>query len=141
MEQFAEWLSHNIVQAIIIVSVFIQITPLKWNPISSFVKWFGNLITEDVSKSVNELSSTTSKLAAEVAENEKDRIRWEILAFANSCRNGRSHTHDEFKHVMTLNSKYKKLLKETGDENGVFDVEYDYIKKLYAERLEKNDFL
>ena len=64
-----------------------------------------------------------------------------ILAFANSCRNGHRHTHDEFKHVMTLNSKYKKLLKETGDENGVFDVEYDYIKKLYAERLEKNDFL
>ena len=141
MEQFAEWLSHNIIQIIVIVSIFIQITPIKWNPISSFIKWFGKLITEDVSKSVDELSNTTSRLAAEVIENEKDRIRWEILDFANSCRNGRKHTHDEFKHIITLNTKYKKLLKASSDENGVFDREYDYIKKLYAERLEKNDFL
>ena len=29
----------------------------------------------------------------------------------------------------------------TGDENGVYELEYEYIKKLYAKRLEKNDFL
>lgn len=141
MEQFAEWLSHNIIQIIIIGSIFIQITPIKWNPISSLIKWFGKLLTEDVSNKVEELTETTTNLTKEVTENEKDRIRWEILDFANSCRNGRKHTHDEFKHIITLNDKYKKLLEKTHDKNGVFDAEYDYIKKLYAERLEKNDFL
>ncbi len=134
MEQFAEWLSHNIIQIIVIGSIFIQITPIKWNPISSLVKWLGKLLTENVSKKVEDLTK-------EVTENEKDRIRWEILDFANSCRNGRKHTHDEFKHIITLNDKYKKLLEKTHDKNGVFDAEYEYIKKLYTERLEKNDFL
>jgi hypothetical protein len=42
---------------------------------------------------------------------------------------------------MTLNDKYTKLLAKTHDKNGVFEAEYEYIKKLYAERQMKNDFL
>ena len=73
--------------------------------------------------------------------NEKDRIRWEILDFANSCRNGRKHSHDEFRHIVELHDKYKLLLEKTGDKNGVFDTEYEWISTLYKERLENNDFL
>ena len=127
MDTFLTWLSSNILQIFIILSVFIQISPIKWNPITSFVKWFGKIITSDIQWQVD--------------ENEKDRIRWEILAFANSCRQGILHTKDEFEHVVALNDKYKSLLAITGDKNGVFDAEYDYIYKLYKERQEKNDFL
>ena len=67
-------------------------------------------------------------------ENEKDRIRWEILDFANSCRNNQQHTKDEFQHIITLNDKYEKLLALTGDTNGVFEAEYRYIQKIYTER-------
>jgi len=74
-------------------------------------------------------------------ENEKDRIRWEILDFANSCRNNQQHTKDEFQHIITLNDKYEKLLALTGDTNGVFEAEYRYIQKIYTECQEKNDFL
>ena len=81
------------------------------------------------------------KIEKDVKTNEKDRIRWEILDFANSCRNDRKHTRDEFQHIVALNDKYKRLLSETNDTNGVFEVEYNYIQDLYAERLEKNDFL
>jgi len=61
-------------------------------------------------------------LQTNMNENEKDRIRWEILDFANSCRNGRKHTKDEFQHIITLNDKYKNLLALTGDKNGVFEM-------------------
>lgn len=77
----------------------------------------------------------------EIEENEKDRIRWEILDFANSCRNNQKHTRDEYQHIITLHDKYIKLLAKTNDINGVFDEEYKYISKLYADRLTKNDFL
>lgn len=82
-----------------------------------------------------------NKIEQDVMTNEKDRIRWEILDFANSCRNGRRHTKDEFEHIITLNKKYKQLLKATDDENGIFELEYEYIQGLYTERLKKNDFL
>jgi len=143
-----DWIGHNIVQLILLLSIFIQIAPIKLNPWSTLFKWIGKIITQESDKKIDELIKKTNSLEANIQtvqtnlnENEKDRIRWEILDFANSCRNGRRHTKDEFEHIITLNKKYKNLLKLTNDENGVFEVEYEYIKELYAQKLKTNDFL
>lgn len=147
-QQVGDWIVHNVVQLALILSIFIQITPIKINPWSSLFKWIGKLITQESDKKIEQLIQDTEKLKtnietvqANLNENEKDRIRWEILDFANSCRNGRKHTKDEFQHIITLNTKYKNLLTMTNDENGVFEVEYAYIKELYTEKLKTNDFL
>lgn len=147
-EQVADWIIHNIVQICLIVSIFIQITPIKINPWSKLFKWIGKIITADSDKNIQALITTTGRMEKDITnlqknmnENEKDRIRWEILDFANSCRSGHKHTKDEFQHIVTLNDKYKQLLTLTNDTNGVFEVEYEYIKKIYQERQEKNDFL
>ncbi len=140
-EQIITWISQNIIQLFIIGSIFIQITPIKWNPITSFVRWFGKIINQDLEKEIRILKSSVNDIIKQTEENEKDRIRWEVLDFANSCRNGRKHTKDEYHHIIALNDKYHSLLDRTHDSNGVFNAEYEYISKLYAERLEKNDFL
>lgn len=148
LAKVGDWLANNIVQVCLILSIFIQIIPIKINPWSSLFKWIGKSITADSNKKIESLIATTDEmkenintLQSNMNENEKDRIRWEILNFANSCRNGRRHTKDEFQHIVTLNDKYKNLLALTNDKNGVFEMEYNYIQKLYAERQEKNDFL
>ena len=90
---------------------------------------------------VDNLESILSKKIQDVSdrndENEKDRIRWEILDFANSCRNNRKHSKEEFNHIIELKVKYEKLLEKSGDENGVFEEDYRYIQGLYA----SGDFL
>ena len=141
MQQIVEWIGKNLWSIIIIVSVFIQITPIKINPWSALFKWIGKIITGNACSKIDGLIDKVDKIEKDVKTNEKDRIRWEILDFANSCRNDRKHTRDEFQHIVALNDKYKRLLKETNDANGVFEVEYNYIQDMYAERLEKNDFL
>lgn len=133
-QEILNWIWSNIWQIIVILSLFIEITPIKWNPLSSAFKWLGRKLTARIEDDL-------AAIHKEIEENEKDRIRWEILDFANSCRNGRRHTKDEYQHIMTLNDKYIKLLEKTHDKNGVFEAEYEYIKKLYAERQMKNDFL
>lgn len=140
-EEVLTWIIQNLIPILCIGSVLIQITPIKWNPITSFVKWFGKIITNDLTSKVETLTKTVYQIQDQVMVNEKDRIRWEVLDFANSCRNGRRHTRDEYVHIMTLNDKYRALLEQTHDRNGVFEEEYEYIKRLYHERLEKNDFL
>ena len=148
VQQILEWCGKNIVVVLVGLSALIQITPIKINPWTTLFKWIGNKANEDlrkevggVNKKLDSLSKDVDDLSRQRKEDEKDRIRWEILDFANSCRNGRRHTKDEYLHIIELNDKYKKLLKETGDKNGVFEVEYEYIKGLYKERQEKNDFL
>ena len=141
MQQVIEWIGKNLWTIIIVVSVFIQITPIKINPWSALFNWIGKTITGNACSKIDGLIDKVGKIEKDVKTNEKDRIRWEILDFANSCRNNRKHTRDEFQHIVALNDKYKRLLSETNDSNGVFEVAYNYIQDLYAERLEKNDFL
>lgn len=136
-----EWIKRNILLLILGITSLIQITPIKINPWSAFFKWIGSIIIGDTNKKIDELVVSVKKLETEVSENEKDRIRWEILDFANSCHHGREHTRDEFKHIIELNDKYKNLLQRTNDQNGVFTVEYTYIKNLYNELNLKNKFL
>ena len=126
-----DWMLEHWSFCAFILAIFVEVTPaIKVNPLS----WIGGLLTRRLERDV-------AALQAAVDENEKDRIRWEVLDFANTCRNGIRHTKDEFQHIITLNAKYKALLKKTDDSNGVFDAEYEYILRLYRERQERNDFL
>lgn len=147
-ESAFNWVIHNIAQIALVLSTIIQITPIKLNPWSALFKWIGKMINNETNKKIDAVATEQDSLKNQinsvvkaVDENEKDRIRWEVLEFANSCRNGRQHTKDEFQHIITLNDKYKSLLAKTNDKNGVFDSEYEYIDKLYKEGQEKNDFL
>lgn len=131
MRDVLEWISGHWGICTFVLAMFVQITPgIKFSPLT----WVGNLFLGGIRKDISEIRD-------QVDENEKDRIRWEVLDFANSCRNGRRHTKDEFQHIITLHDKYKRLLEKTRDTNGVFDAEYEYIQRLYAERQERNDFL
>lgn len=141
IEHILDWLVHNFVQVLLIFSIFIQITPIKWNPISSFVKWFGKLLNQDVNKQIEGVEDSIEDIKTDISANEKDRIRWEILEFANSCRNGINHSHDEFRHITDLHDKYVQLLERTGDQNGVFNTEYEWIQSIYKKKLDNNDFL
>lgn len=135
------WISSHIIWIVLAFSVFFEITPIKIHPLSTLIKWIGNKLNAGQDEQIKELIKVTDKLQSTMDENEKDRIRWEILDFANSCRNDRKHSRDEFQHIIALNDKYHELLSKTGDKNGVFEIEYNWIMSLYRERLEKNDFL
>ena len=109
--------------------------------ISSILKKIGDAAAAGIKGEIKDLRTLIEQQERKIDENEKDRIRWEILDFANSCHNGRNHTYDEFRHIMALNDKYKKLLQATNDINGIFEVEYEYIRDLYKEKRRNNTFL
>ena len=131
MREFFDWCLAHWSFVAFVLAIFIQITPaIKWNPITAL----GNLLLGSIRK---ELAS----IREQMDEDKTDTIRWEVLNFATSCRNGVLHTKDDFEHVIDQNDKYHKLLQKTGDTNGVFEEEYNYILRIYHDRQEKNDFL
>lgn len=109
--------------------------------LSNILKKIGEAAAAGIKKEISDLRTMIIEQGKTIDENEKDRIRWEILDFANSCRYGRKHTKDEFVHIMSLNDKYKLLLEKTNDRNGVFEIEYEYIHNLYKHLLDNNAFL
>ena len=127
--------------ALAIVGSLVEITPIKFNPISAILRWLGKRLNSAISEQVEALSEKQDILRDTVDDNEIDRIRWEILDFANSCRNGRKHTMEEFDHVIELNTKYHAILKRRNLTNGKIDLEYAYIESLYKRCQQENSFL
>jgi len=120
----------------------IQFTPaIKWNPISALFGWIGKIIVKPVEEKLDRMTTEIVEIREQQWADEKDRIRYEVLEFANTCRNGRRHTRDEYQHIISLKDKYEKLLEKTNDKNGVFEEEYSYIVNLYHKCQVENDFL
>lgn len=115
-------------------SIFFEVSKIKVNPITFLLRWAGKRMFEPMNGKLDAMEKT-------IDENEIDRIRWEVLDFANSCRSKRRHTKDEFDHIIAQNDKYHKLLDKYSMENGVFDAEYAYILRLYKKCQDENDFL
>lgn len=141
MHEILQWICKNWAITLFGASCLIQISPIKINPWTVIWKYLSEKLTGDLKKEVSSLKDEQSKQHQMIIENEKDRIRWEVLDFANSCRNKRKHTKAEFEHIIVLNGKYTELLKETNDTNGVFEADYDYILDLYKWNQKNDGFL
>lgn len=121
---------------IVLIGAFtlVEIVPIKINPWKSLFKWVGNCINGDLQKDVSELKRDFEETKAQ------DK-RWHILNFANSCRNGKLHSKDEWQHVMSELSEYENYTDKKGITNGVIEEDAKYLRELYQERNKKNDFL
>lgn len=123
------------------VSTVIEITPIKWNPISSILSWLGNKMNSQVIARVDKLEEKLDSQDEKIDMNEVDRIRWEILSFANECRKDRRHTKDEFDHIINLHDKYEKILASRKMKNGLITIEFDYITDIYNKCMKEDSFL
>lgn len=92
-------------------------------------------------KKVDKIEQQQEAQAVEHKMDEMDYVRTTVLDFANSCRQKRKHTKEEFDHIFALNDKYQDLLRVTGQQNGRFEEAFVYIKGLYRTCMEENSFL
>lgn len=108
---------------------FIKVNPLSW-------------ILEKVGAAMNKnLNEKVDKLSEQMTEHEIDQLRWNILDFANGCRQGKRHTKEEFDHVIACHSDYEEILRKNKLENGQVKMDYKYIEEIYYKCMKENDFL
>lgn len=72
-------------------------------------------------------------ISEQIDENEKDRLRFEILSFAGDLRNGILKTRQEFETIFVFHDKYETIIKKLKEHNGYLDTEFEYIKEKYKE--------
>ena len=66
LPKIGEWLGKYGVQVILILSVFIQISPIKINPWSKLFKWIGKIITEESNKKIDSLETSITETNTKV---------------------------------------------------------------------------
>lgn len=115
---------------LLILGLFVQIAPVKVNPIS----WLGKQLNKETLDRVD-------KLEKHIDSNRMKSIRWELLDFANSCKNHRKHSKDEFLHMIDIHTEYEELCELNDFTNGVVDVEYEYILEVYSSCRNNNSFI
>ena len=113
---------------------FVEVVPIKFKPWTALFRWIGNVMNGDLRKEVAELK-------ADFENKKANDMRWEILSFANGCRNKRKHTQEEWRHVIAQIKEYETYVEEKGIDNGVIEEESKYLRELYHDISINNDFL
>lgn len=145
METIAELLeccnSTTLLTIILFLSIFIEITPIKINPVSALFKWIGEITNKDINEKLNKMSIKLEDVSERIDKIEINDMRSAILDFANSCMNERRHTKEEFEHVIDLHTQYEETIEKKGLRNGRVDLAFRYISDLYTKCLNENSFL
>ena len=131
--EIAAWLT--------LLSIVIEVAPIKINPWTKLLKGIGNRMNADILKRLDEVETQLKKQDDKIDNNEKDRIRYEILDFARACRKHEQHTKEEFDHIFEQYDKYEVILAKLEQPNGKVTQAMRFLSSIYQEILETDGFV
>lgn len=99
--------------------------------ISTFIGAIGTIIATITAILNKLLNKKLNPLISKIDNNEKDNLRYKILSFANSLRNGNKHTRQEFETIFFFYDKYEIIIQELKQKNGYLEEEMEFIKNCY----------
>ena len=85
----------------VLALIGVELSPIKINPI----KYVGKLIGTWLG--IKAIDDKVNTLKKEVDANELDRIKYEILQFSGSLRNGLKRSETDYMHIEAIFTKYK----------------------------------
>lgn len=132
MEQYLQYLKL-IVEFLAIFGVVIEITPIKVSPLA----WIGKRLNKETISKMDKLEKRIEDLEDKSLKRDLKEDRSVILDFANSMRNGRRHTAEEFDHIIDMIYKYHEICEKHNISNGVIDTQSHFIIETYKELLHK----
>lgn len=132
--------ASEIVSTLALFSLVVEVTPIKINPLTWILQAAGKRMNGDILKRLDALEAQLKTQDQKIDNNEKDRIRYEILDFARACRKKELHTKEEFDHIFEQYDKYEVILAKLEQPNGKVTQAMKFISALYVEIHENDTF-
>lgn len=133
---------------IFLLSIGVEITPIKWKPWSIFLSWIGSRLNSRLNAKLVEIEAKVDKLGddldkhiSESAAKEIKDTRRDILEFCNSCMNGCRHTKEQFEFVIKQCDDYESYIRTHEIKNGVVDAAITEIRRLNLKCIQENSYL
>lgn len=126
---------------LVLVFTLVEIAPIKINPWKTLFKYIGKITNSELIEKVDEMQGNMKRLKRDFELKCANDKRWDILDFANACRNGRRHDKEEWEHVISQLKEYESYVEKYNIDNGVIEEDTRYLRELYQEKLSNNDFL
>ena len=124
------------------LSGLVEIAPIKLNPWSAALRWFGNKLNGDVIKEVGELKEKVQAVSDRQEEAEAKSARVRILRFADELYLGQKHSKEHFDNTLADIKTYNDYCRSHPNfENERTKIAEAQIKSAYQHCLREHSFL
>lgn len=139
----------------VLTLTILQIAPIKIDPWSFIFKWVGKKVNGDLSEKIDKIEKAQEAMEKKLDGLQEDindvkndtamktanDLRWSILDFFNSSRYSRSHSKEEWDHVLDQMRKYESHVEKYNIDNGVLEEASRWLRTEYQKHINANDFL
>lgn len=134
---------------LIVLSLFFEIAPIKFNPVSSLLKWLGGKMNTGIGERLTEIEKRVDSLDGEIKGVRDDadlhnaqNIRIRILQFADELRIGVRHSQEHFDQMLEDIDNYERYcMAHPNFKNSKATLATKLIEDTYTDCVEKNSFL
>lgn len=146
---------HTITPFVTILSVVVEVAPIKINPWTAIFKYIGGIINRGVYKKLEDIEGATQRNAQAIEDikaeiesrfNDYDKqdkeqqaisMRNEIINFAENLKLGRVYSEKQFEYILDVISKYYIHCDTYKIKNHYIDEAHDFIRSEARKQYEE----
>lgn len=120
-------ITKTVVEWLAVLGVVVEVTPIKVSPL----KWIGRRLNSELRVDVQNIEKRISDLEHKQVQKDIEAKRKLILDFANSLRQDKKHTVEEYENVIRTIDDYILLCEKYNIKNGYINIQAKYINDTY----------
>lgn len=137
-------LARAIGQALIYLiasGTLIEISPIKFNPITMVLKWMGDKMNSGIKAELDALKKAQEEQRKDFRDYKVSQYRYEIFQFENEIRdNNDRHTEEQYNHILDQCKSYEDYCKEYNIPNGKAEMAIKHIRDVCYDHLKDDSF-
>ena len=127
---------------LLILLTILQLAPIKINPWSKILNWFGDLFNSGIYKRLDKIETDVKDIKSTSAERDAINSRVRILRFNDELMNDINHSKDYFDQILNDIDMYEKYCEDHPKfKNNVTLFAISNIKDCYKNCMAKHKFL
>ena len=119
----------------------IEISPIKFNPITMVLKWMGDKMNSGIKDELDALKKAQEEQRKDFQDYKVSQYRYEIFQFENEIRdNNDHHTEEQYNHILEQCKSYEDYCKEYNIPNGKAEMAIKHIRDVCYDHLRDDSF-
>ena len=119
----------------------IEISPIKFNPITMVLKWMGDKMNSGLKTELDALKKAQDEQKKDFQDFKVAQYRYEIFQFESEIRdNNDRHTEEQYNHILEQCKKYETYCVDNDIPNGKAEMAIKHIRDVCYDHLKHDSF-
>ena len=119
----------------------IEISPIKFNPITMILKWMGDKMNSGIKAEIDIVKKAQEEQRKDFQDYKVSQYRYEIFQFENEIRdNNDHHTEEQYNHILEQCKKYETYCEDNNIPNGKAEMAIKHIRDVCYDHLKDDSF-